>query len=350
MTRSRTMNFETLRDQLCALEVPDGNARRLLWVVPERLGAAMATNGVYEIFVAGPELFATQPIVARNLQHDLWEPSDGGPSFAATRVLLGSATHFAAVAALIVTELARLDLSTHASVQTAFNDVEPIIELAIRRGTLSTESLIGLIAELQVLRVSLLATPVPKRPAALLTWRGWTKGRDFVIGRHALEVKATLGTTSRHAFSGLHQIEAQNLPDGEREEVHLLSFGLTEVDQGGQSLPALVDDIASLLNDPGSGACAQFLGMIRQYGGVGATGYDHSTMSDWAAYQVQYQVTFTRLYAMDDPEMRLLTSAAIEGTFVVPGSMSFELQLPPRISAFNPAQNWQVEVAAMLAE
>lgn len=351
MMEFRTINFETLRDRLSDLEVPAENARRLLWAVPERLGAAMTSSGLYEIFLAGPELSATQAVVARNLQYDRWEPSDGGAEFAATRVLLGSAAHFAAVAALIVTELARLDLTTHTAMQAAFNEVEPIIELAIRRGTLSTESLIGLFAELQVLRVALLASPVTDRLRTLIAWRGWTKGRDFVMGRHAVEVKATLGDNSRHSFSGLHQLEAQTLPDGAQEMVHLLSFGLTEVHQGGQSLPELVDDILSLLSDnspQGAGACTQFLGMIREYGGISASGYDHTTMRGWSAYQIRLQITFTRLYAINDPEMRLLTSAALDGTFVVPSSVSFELQLPTRVSAFNPAQNWQGEVAAML--
>ncbi|MCA0015563.1 PD-(D/E)XK motif protein [Mesorhizobium sp. B292B1B] len=346
------MDFETLRDQLSTLEVPAGNARRLIWVVNQRLGAAMTNSGAYEIFLAGPELSAVQPLVARHLQYDRWEPSDGAPAFAATRVLLGSATHFAAVATLIVTELARLDLSTDPAMQAAFNEVEPIIELAIRRGTLSTETLLGLVAELQVLRVALLATPMAKRPTVLLGWRGWTQGRDFVMGRHALEIKATLGDTSRHAFSGVHQLEAQPLPDGSQEMLHLMSFGLAEVDKGGQDLPELVDDIASLLDDgstQGGGARAQFFGMIREYGGPGAPGYDHDTMRSWSVYQARHVITFTRLYSVDDPEMRLLTSALIGQTFVVPGSVNFELQLPTRVSTFNPAANWQTEVASMLA-
>lgn len=346
------MDFETLRDQLSALAVPAGNARRLVWVVSERLGAAMTTSGSYEIFLAGPELSAAQSLVARHLQYDRWEPSDGGPEFAATRVLLGSATHFAAVAALIVTELARLDLSTDQTMQAAFYEVEPIIELAIRRGVLSIEAQLGLIAELQILRVALLATPMEKRPNVLLGWQGWTQGRDFVMGRHALEVKATVGDSSRHAFSGVHQLEAQPLPDGSQEMLHLISFGFAEVDQGGQNLPELVEDIAFLLDDGGSqgaGARAQFLGMVREYGGAGPHGYDHDTMRGWNAYQVRYMITFTRLYSVDDPEMRLLTSALIDQTFAVPGSVSFELQLPPRVSTFNPAANWQTEVASMLA-
>jgi|SRR5579859_4090267 len=346
------MNYEVLRDQLTALEVPAGDARRLIWVITDRLGAAMTANGAYEIFLAGSELAAAVSLVARHLQYDHWESSEDGATFAATRVQLGSAPHFAAVAALIATELARLDLTTDAAMQAAFSEVEPIIELAIRRSALSAEVLLGLMAELHVLRVVLLATRMSERPLALHGWRGWTQGRDFVLGPHAIEVKATLGDTSRHAFSGVHQLEPQLLSDGRQEVLHLMSFGLTEVEQGGHSLPELVDDLASLLDDGsehGASGRAQLLAMVREYGGAGAPGYDHDTMRGWCVYQLRLAISFARLYAVEDTEMRLLTSALLDQTFTVPGSVSFELQLPSRVSAFNPAERWQAEVAAMTA-
>ncbi len=345
------MTFEVLRDQLAALDVPDGHARRLIWVVADRLGAAMTASGSFEIFLAGPELVATLPLVTRHLQHDSWEPSDGGAAFPATRVLLGSATHFAAMAALIAIEFARFDLATDKAMQAAFNEVEPIIEMAIRRSALSTEALLGLMAELQVLRVALLATTVAKRHATLLGWRGWMQGRDFVFGRHSIEVKATLGETSRHAFSGVHQLEPQPSADGSLEMLHLMSFGLAEVEEGGQSLPELIDDLASLLDNgsaPELAARPQLLTMVREYGGGGSPGYDHDTMSGWSVYQARYAIMFARIYAVDDPEMRLLTSALLDQTFAVPGSVSFELQLPSRVSAFNPAASWQSEIATMV--
>lgn len=209
-----------------------------------------------------------------------------------------------AVAALIAIELARFELATDESMQVAFNEVEPIIEMAIRRGALSAEALLGLVAELQVLRVALLATTAAKRPATLLGWRGWTQGRDFVFGPHVIEVKATLGDTSRHTFSGVHQLEPQPLVDGGLENLHLMSFGLAEADGSGQSLPELIDDLASLLDDgsaTGSAASMQLLAMVREYGGGGSPGYEHDTMRGWSVYQTRYAITFARLYAVDDP-------------------------------------------------
>ena len=345
-------SFEALRQQLAALAIPAGEARQLIWVVVDRLGIAMTAGGAYEIFLLGPPLLSASALVAGNLQHDRWEPSAGGEAFEASRVLLGSAAHFAAVAALIATELARLNLSTDAALQQAFSEVEPIIDMAIRRAVLSSEVIVGLIAELHVLRAALLIALPADRAKILPAWRGWAPGRDFVLGQHGIEVKATRGTTSRHSFSGIHQLEPQPTPSGCTEKLHLLSFGLQEVNQGGFSLPELVNDLLSLLSDDTgarSSAQAQLLTMIASYGGASVPNYEHDTMDDWSAYKQRYAITFSRLYEIDDPEMRLLSRELVEQTFAVAASLSFELALPSMISTYNPAQNWQAEVAKMIS-
>ena len=133
--------------------------------------------------------------------------------------------------------------------------------------------------------------------------------------------------------------------------MHLMSFGLVEVDVGGQSLPDLIEDLGYLLdgNDEELGpGRATLFEMVREYGGSGTVGYDHGTMSGWAVYQKRYAINFARLYSVQDPKMRLLTSTLLEQTFAVPASVTFELQLPEYISSFNPADNWQVEIAAMV--
>lgn len=346
------MSFEPLRDDLEALRVPEGEARRLVWVVRERLGAALTASGSYEIFLLGPELTAASPLVARHLQHDRWEePEPGGEAFEATRVLLGSAAHFAAVAALIATELARLDLSTDQAVQQAFTEVEPIIEMAIRRSALSDEALIGLIAELHVLRAALVAVDKEQRPIVLTGWHGWTKGRDFIFGDHALEVKATTGPQSRHHFSGVHQLEPQRVEGTETEHLRLLSMGLTETESGGQSLPDIVEDLLSLLQSDGAKrgpVQQQLLAMIANYGEAGSAGYDHDNVRHWQVYQRRFVTEFGRLYDISDSAVRLLTRELLEDTFAVVETVSFTLLFPDRISGFNPQDNWQGEIAATI--
>lgn len=340
--------FEPLRDRLEGLRIPAGEARQLVWIVPERLGAALTATGSYEIFLAGPVLRASSALVERHLQHDHWAPEPGGDSFEATRVLLGSAAHFAAVAALIGTELARFDLSTDEALQQAFNDVEPIIEMAIRRSTLSDEALLGLLAELHVLKVALLSIPRDNRPTVMLAWRGWTTGRDFVFGSNGLEVKATTGGQSRHHFSGVHQLEPQPLPEGGEERLGLLSIGFAETEHGGQSLADIVDDLLGLLEEGAPNRTAtqqQLLSMIAAYGEAGGSGYDHDSVRHWSVYQRRFSITFGRLYDVGDTEMRLLSRELIEQTLAVVESVSFSLLLPNKISAFNPAISWQAELA-----
>lgn len=343
--------FEALRGKLDGLRVPAGEARKLIWVITERLGVALTATGSFEIFLAGPRLNASSSLVERHLQHDSWEPEAGGDAFEATRILLGSAPHFAAIAALIVTEMARLDLSTDGALQQAFLEIEPIVEMAIRRSTLSDEALLGLIAELHVLKAALIFTPSERRHVVLLAWRGWTRGRDFQFGSIALEVKATTGDRSRHHFSGVHQLEPAQLEGGAEEQLGLLSMGFVESDQGGQSLPEVVEDLLRLLegsNDSQTSARDQLLAMIAEYGEGGGPGYEHDTMSGWSAYQRRFSITFARLYDVLDPEMRLLRREVIEQTFAVAESVSFSLLLPDRVSAFNPARTWQEELASIV--
>ena len=343
--------FEPLRDRLEGLQVPVGDARKLIWIVAGRLGAALTAIGSYEIFLAGPELTASSALVKRHLQHDSWMPELGGKPFSATRILLGSAPHFAAIAALIATEMARIEMSTDKELQRAFLEVEPIIEMAIRRSALSDEALLGLVAELHVLKAALIAASPDERPAVLLTWRGWTRGRDFQFGSTSLEVKATTGNQSRHHFSGVHQLELAQINGGAEERLSLLSMGLVESDHGGQSLPEIVEDLLRLVGNSGterSSAQQQLLAMIAEYGEDGGSGYEHDKMAAWSVYQRRFSITFTRLYDVLDPEMRLLGREAIEKTFAVVESVCFSLLIPDQISAFNPAVNWQKELASMV--
>ncbi len=348
-------SFEVLRAALSALEVPTGEARQLHWVVEEMLGAARASSGSYEIFLLGEPLESRSPIVRRCLEHGAWQPIAGGDSFTATRVVLPADPHFVVIAALITTELVGAGLGRGVSLQDAFSEVEAIIELAIQRGSMTDEVLLGLFSELLVLRTLLRAAErTPEQKAVLVSaWRGWHQGRDFVLGRHVIEVKATRNTTSRHAFSGLHQLEAQVLADGNLETLHLLSIGLHEVTDGGESLPDVVNDLLLELGESieseqsANPIQTQLLHSISQYGASGKR-YLHFTMREWPQYQARFTFSFTpRLYRIADKEMRLLPRATIADTFLFPDTVTFEAGFPTQVSAFNPAANWQNELAEM---
>jgi hypothetical protein len=71
-------------------------------------------------------------------------------------------------------------------------------------------------------------------------------------------------------------------------------------------------------------------------------------MREWPQYQARFTFSFTpRLYRIADKEMRLLPRATIADTFLFPDTVTFEAGFPTQVSAFNPAANWQNELAEM---
>src|SRR5690606_19582732 len=153
--------------------------------------------------------------------------------FSATRITLPSAPHFASIATLIAVELLRAGVSETGRQQAAFSDVEPIVEMAIRRGALSENVVVGLVGELTLLRHLLLGRGGDAKSfmRVLDFWQGWQEGsRDFRIGNHSVEVKTTRSISSIHEFSGLHQLERQELPTSAPEQLHIMSIGLAPSD------------------------------------------------------------------------------------------------------------------------
>uniref|UniRef100_UPI0031015958 PD-(D/E)XK motif protein n=1 Tax=Neorhizobium sp. EC2-8 TaxID=3129230 RepID=UPI0031015958 len=344
-------SFEQLRADLGELGVPQGHVRHTLWLAAP-LAVGRTTSGDYEIFIRGSELRAASPLVRRHIQHGDWRPELGGTSFPANRIVLPSAPHFASVAALIAIELLRAGVAGARGTQAAFSDVEPIIEMAMRRGALPESSIVGLVGELTVLRQLFLSHAV--RPSSLMRvldfWQGWQGGRDFRIGNHSIEVKTTQAATSIHEFGGLHQLEPELLPSGTVEQLHLMSIGLATSASTGESLPTLVSSVIGLLSAASEDdeLPNEFVRRVALYGSQSGEGYVHAAMRDWSVYQTRYTHTFIpRLYRVDDPAMRLLTRQILADTFVQPQGLSFTMHIPEQVSTFNPAPDWSMLLEEM---
>lgn len=351
----RDLHYEELRQDLEKLRVPDGQTRSLQWLAPT-LAVGRTASGDYEIFIRGSEVRAASPLVRRHVQHSEWRPEEGGEPFQANRIVLPAAHHFASIAALISIELLRAGIAGLSGPQAAFTDVEPIIELAIRRGALPENVVVGLIGELIVLRQLLLVRiDRPEMIAgALELWQGWQDaGRDFRVGTISIEVKTTQALTSIHEFSGLHQLEPELLPSGAQEQLYLMSIGLVASNAIGETLPMVVSSIESLLKTHGNGAAIadEFLRRVSLYGRQAGSGYVHSTMRDWSVYGTRYAHNFApRLYRINDPAMRLLTRELLSQTFAQPDGISFKMHFPEVVSAFNPIANWEAEITTLLDE
>ncbi len=351
--------FESLRAHLDDLDTPVvEKERHAFWVSERLLGIARAPHGGIEIFLVGPPLRPHTAVVSRHLEYNRWAGAEGSAELPANRVVLPAAPHFVSLAALIAIELIRAGLERGRSLQAVFDDVEPILELALRRGALTQESIVGLLGELLTLEQSLSA--VSDRPelrhAVLDMWRGHVVGeRDFIVGSVGVEVKTTRLSTSSHHINSLRQIEPSRREDGGVEDLWLLSIGVSHTQEAGFTLPQVVDRLLALLHESAlpagihSPLQQRLLRDIAAYGAPGGFGYDHVAMASWGIYQQKLVLTFTpRLYEMADPDVRFIRRADLVGTFVSPDDIHYRVDLPDVVGPRNPVLSWQRALVKMV--
>lgn len=352
--------YEKLRDQLEAVSLPQRtDDRRTLWVVDRLIGIAVTAAGSVELLLVGDRLQPASWVVRRHLQHFRWSIEGVNIQIDANRIALPAQPHFISLAALIAVELHRCGFADAQSLPDAFSQVEPLIELALRRTALTEEHVVGLMGELICLEAMLDATPaLDFRSSVLDMWRGHSGGRDFVIGDVGIEVKTTELLVSSHKFSGLHQVEAGVVGNTQERSIYLLSVGLCSGGEEGQSLPELVERILKRLGQ-GSAPGAEgrtplqrrFLANVASYGQTNSLGYNHDTMAQDAIYGARLKPVFTpRLYDLSDQSIRLLTREHLQRSHVSADDIQFRLELEESITPSNPAANWAKSIADFVRE
>lgn len=350
--------YEKLRDQLEAVSLPlHADDRRTLWVVDRLIGIAVTAAGSIELLLVGDRLQPASKIVRRHLQYGRWSIEEAGIQIGANRIALPAQPHFLSLAALIAVEFHRCGFSDPQSLPDAFRQVEPLIEVALRRTVLAEEHVVGLIGELICLEAMLDATPsLGFRSLVLDMWRGHSGGRDFVIGEVGIEVKTTQLLVSSHKFSGLHQVEAGAVGGAKELSVYLLSVGLGSGGSEGQSLSELVERILRRLAqgvqpevEERTPLQTRFLAEVASYGQGSSLGYDHDSMAQDAIYTARLKMVFTpRLYDLADPSIRLLTREQLQRSHVSADDIQFRLELEASITPSNPVANWAQFVAELV--
>lgn len=323
--------------------------RQIHWCEDRRvLGIARQPGGGFELFLCGDELHPASPLVRRHLRFDQWS-RQGSERFPANRLVLPSEPHYISIVAFLAEELLRNGVAD--SMPMGFARSEPLIEMALRRIALGEETILGLLGELRFLEVLLVVADTSGRRAlALDAWRGHEHGsKDFVVGRRAVEVKATRGERSIHRINSVMQVDPRRSESGQpMEELSLLSIGFQLDESGGSSdsgfsLPTQVETILRLLGPtttPSTRNEAQllFLDKVAKYGSSAEKGYLHDDMQAWSAYQTAWQHRFLRIYDMGDEGVRVLRRSDIQRHgHVHLESVNFEIELPDRVSGdINP--------------
>ncbi len=350
--------YEWLREQLEQVSRPDREEdRRTLWVVDRLLGIAVTSSGTIEILLVGDKLRPASGVIRRHLEHARWNIPEAGIQVEANRIALPAQPHFLSLAALVAVELIRFGFDSTTALPTAFQQVEGLVELALRRTALAEEHIIGLMGELLCLEAMLDAIDAPELMSSVLDmWRGYTRERDFAIGGIGIEVKTTQSMSSSHKFSGLHQVEPGAGVDSHEQRVYLLSVGLVIGGNDGQSLAELVERIVQRLGGRAQGASSslaplqrRFLSEVASYGQPNSLGYDHETLRQQGIYTVRFKTNFTpRLYDLSDPNIRILRRAFLQTTHVLADDIQFRLELEEVITPSNPEANWAQAIAHMV--
>jgi len=336
-------DYESVRLLIESLpRAESSGVRDVKWVTPsKRIGVARDPEGRVEVFIVGKEL-TPQAKSVRDVVKFRSVHRDGKPSLEANQLVLPALGHFDQVAAFVCTELNRNGADR--SIERAFALTEPIIELAIERLRLSTETLVGLAGELLLLEALCRRAAKDQVTQVIDSWHGWKRSsRDFAINSTGVEVKTTTGSTSSHLVEGVHQVERNDgAGGGDAEDRFLLvSIGLEAGSAEGNvfSIPFLVERVVEQMTEAGMSEAAvdRFLSRVADYGSEAGGGYAHRSESSPAAYATSFHTTFFRAYDMSDNAVQVLRrSDVVAHSHVDVGSVRFRIDLPTAVSASNP--------------
>lgn len=339
--------YEALRRAVQEIPPADSASRRSVrWLEPRvGLGVARDVQGRVEIFIAGPALECTSPIVAANLSHNEWERTDD-QRFIANRLVLQAQPHFDAVAAFLCTHL--LDSGLADDKVGAFRSSEPVIEMVFERSRMLGDTLVGLLGELLVLRAMIAAEPT-HASEIVDGWFGHVRSsRDIQLSGVGVEVKTTQGLASTHPVSGIHQVEAGHGVDRAQEShLFLASIGIEPVPAGEEgdttwTLPSLLESLTDLIRNhagPAADSIADRLIVhVRDYGAGTGQPYDHREMKDRIAFGTAWRTTFARFYDMNDDKIELPRSGDLQKFSMLDSdSVHFTIRLPQKVDGdLNP--------------
>lgn len=349
--------YEEIRSRVAALAQPETSEQREVhWVTDAKVvGVSRTHEDRLEIFLVGPALIPTMPIVEDALEHGpWWHHGASAPAFEANRLLFPAIGHFDQIAAFVCTELLRNGADS--DLIAAFRKTEPIIGLVIARLWLSDAALLGLAGELLLINALCQQAADDDVAQVLEGWDGWRQSlRDLTWGSVGIEVKTTRGSTSTHQVQGTHQVEPY---DGEAANLQetgliLVSIGLKTAAAHDNSftVPMLLDRIAARLHDVDrDDATDVFLARVREYGSGSGFGYDHQTMSHDVSFAMSFETTFVRAYDMTDDNISVLRRVDVmPHQHVDASSLAYTIDLPTRVSGdLNPVVGISQAATAIL--
>jgi len=345
--------FENVRKIVEGLGTPDEDHSRILDRIPdsEELAVARRQSGEYEIFFLGEKIKPKLQSINNNLKFDRWQIEKKGEYFFANSLIFPHDDEFIAIASLIIVEFARLD--SNLTLQEKFDLIEPLLNVFLTKQVLNEAEAMGLLGELYFLKKLLCESSPSEFEFVLGGWQGYGhNSRDFKFHDVSVEIKTTRSSESNHEINSINQIEVFHDSTGNPiEKLYLLSLGFIKAEgesiQTSISLKSTYEDIINILSMhtfKSSELSAQFGDMVKCYGISQKRYYDHSEMQNTSVAINPWNITFNRIYDMDDDNILLPNKNKLSEFLHTPlESYKFTIKLPRRVTGdINPLNELNV--------
>lgn len=350
---SREAIYEELRERIAdAAPSTQRDARDVVWATSgRRLGFARSPAGAIELFIVSEQLESTTPGVARHLEHRAWATGPENGTLGANRLLLPNEPHFDRVAAFICAELLLNGVDTNPA--EAFRRSEELIDLALARGAVDSQALVGLCGEMLLLDSLISADPGSAKTILMQSWAGYRdSSRDLQLGPVGVEVKTTTKAVSEHHIQGPHQTEIGVSVGGVPEtRLFLLSIGMLWLPTGhpdSHTLPSIVTKLVRHLTPVDA---QEFLSRVRGYSGGAEIGYEHGAKNLPREFIRPFTTNFARLYDLTDHRIRIPRSDDLRGMDLVPESVQYRIRLPEQVNGtLNPVSGLAASAAQVLQD
>jgi len=304
----------------------DPERRDFTWVVDGALGVARDTDDRVEIYLTGYQIRPRSMAVARNSHpQPIYRPGET-VALDTLCVSLPELPHFDQFAAFLLSELVRLGVEE--DVYGAFRQTEPLIEMAFARNRATPSALTAFTANLLVFRAALRQASRSQMPAVVRSWTRSAPWRDISAGTEGMIIRGVEGKTSVHRVNNLSEVSLSS----EENHLWLLSIGLHWDPSDAsprETVWSITRDMELMIRSVDQQTWSFMQEWLETFRVSDTFSYIHDEAADNPLFNRHFAVTFNRIFSLDDGEGLLTRADMTRRRFVVPGSVGYDVELPP---------------------
>ena len=269
---SSHVSIETLAAQILSLTPPEGEDRRAIALVDQRLYMAQGPHGSIELFFEGEEVSFGTSVAGRSFEWSTYFDRNSTRRIPALVVrLVRTGANIRLMAHLAYESVQILERDASISNEMLVNELAPFMQMVASESILGLHAQMGLYGEMhflfELLNFAIETTPTIDPMRAVSCWHGFDSStRDFSNSGVAVEAKSTGRDARHHRIHPIEQLLPDDVPGG--ESVYVYSIGLRTDWSAGSTLLQKIDQVTERL-DGHDIAKAEFNTRLSEYGGIG---------------------------------------------------------------------------------